>query len=136
LLFCRLAPSEAYILFCCRFPPINRGKNISTPDRVRRQIAKREKETGERFALFQSKKPRQIWPEERLMWEVYRRNPELKKLPYELDSFDAPFAKKFALRQLELMRQGMTREKAYQDTEKEMANLKEHLIKCVSFLCL
>ena len=41
------------------------------------------------------------------MWEVYRRNPALKKIPYELDSFEPPFAKRFALRQLELMRQGM-----------------------------
>ena len=66
------------------------------------------------------------------MWEVYRRNPALKKIPYELDSFEPPFAKRFALRQLELMRQGMPKEKAYQDTNKEMQHLKEHYLKCVS----
>lgn len=84
------------------------------------------------YKLFKPKKPRQIWPEERLMWEVYRRDPDLKKLPYYLDSFEPPFAKRFALRQLELMRRGATKEKAYQDTNKEMAALKELLVKYAS----
>lgn len=67
------------------------------------------------------------------MWEVYRRNPDLKRLPYSLDSFDPPFAKKFALRQLELMNMGMTREQAYRDTQKEMSQLKVHLAKYVFY---
>lgn len=66
------------------------------------------------------------------MWEVYRRNPELKLVPYNIGSFEPPFAKRFALRQYELMRQGMSKEKAYQDTEKEMAQLKDHYVQYAS----
>ena len=76
-----------------------------------------------------------IWPEERLMWEVYRRNPELKRIPYSINSFEPPFAKRFALRQHELMKQGMTQEAAYKDTEKEMAMHKEELLRCASGVC-
>lgn len=65
------------------------------------------------------------------MWEVYRRSPELKQIPYDLNSFEPPFAKRFALRQHQLMQQGMSKEAAYQDTEKEMAMHKQELLKYV-----
>eukprot|EP00892_Ulva_mutabilis_P005513 jgi/Ulvmu1/3333/UM155_0016.1 len=80
-------------------------------------------------SVYEYRKPRMIWPEERLMWEVYRRNPELKRIPYSINSFEPPFAKRFALRQHELMQQGMSQEAAYRDTDKEMAMHKEELLR-------
>lgn len=98
----------------------------------RQQAAQDGTSSATEWSVYERKKPRMIWPEERLMWDVYRRSPELKNIPYNLNSFEPPFAKRFALRQHELMQQGMTKEAAYRDTEQEMAMHKQELLKCVS----
>lgn len=65
------------------------------------------------------------------MWDYFRKNPEVKQFPYTLNSFDAPFPKRFALRQLELMNSGKTKEEAYADVTREMQPEKQMLFACV-----
>jgi hypothetical protein len=60
-----------------------------------------------------------------------RKNPEVKQFPYTLNSFDAPFPKRFALRQLELMNSGKTKEEAYAEVSREMQPEKQMLFACV-----
>jgi hypothetical protein len=61
-----------------------------------------------------------VWPEDRLMWEYFRRHPEVRQIPYQLNSFEPPFVKRFALRQYQLMQQGMDKEDAYVMVSEEM----------------
>jgi hypothetical protein len=68
------------------------------------------------------------------MREYFRRNTDAKYLPYHLNSFDAPFVKRFALRQYDLMTKGTSKAQAYQDVEKEMAAEKTRLFECVSLV--
>jgi len=49
----------------------------------------------------------------------YARHPEAKFIPFEINSFDPPPARKFAWRQLELMEQGYFRDQACDIVEAE-----------------
>lgn len=70
-----------------------------------------------------------VWPEDRLMWEYFRKNKDARQLPYSLNSFDPPFVKRFALRQYQLMQQGMDKEEAYDVLSEEMNAEKQNLLK-------
>ncbi|KAH9572700.1 hypothetical protein CY35_02G165700 [Sphagnum magellanicum] len=58
-------------------------------------------------------------PEDRLVESYYARHPEAKFIPFEINSFDPPPARKFAWRQLELMEQGYFRDQACDIVEAE-----------------
>jgi hypothetical protein len=73
---------------------------------------------------------RVIWPEDRLMWDYFRKNPEVHQIPYALNSFNPPFVKRFALRQYQLMQQGKTKEDAYEIVSKEMMRDKSAEMRC------
>lgn len=75
-------------------------------------------------------KPRVIWPEDRLMWQYFKKHPEARLIPYDLNSFKPPFVKRFALKQYQLMQQGMTREQAYEDVTKVMKPEKDVSLRC------
>jgi hypothetical protein len=70
------------------------------------------------------------------MWEYFRKHPEVRRIPYELNSFEPPFAKRFALRQLEHMRAGMSKKDAFDVTSKELAEHKEDLLRRENTLLL
>ena len=72
---------------------------------------------------------RVVWPEDRLMWECFRRQPEIRLIPYRLNSFNPPFAKRFALRQYQLMQQGRTKQQAYEAVALEMAAEKDRALR-------
>ena len=77
------------------------------------------------------KKLRVVWPEDRLMWEYFRKHPEARLIPYELNSFDPPFVKRFALRQHKLMQNGCTKTEAYEKVAEELEPEKQDALRCV-----
>lgn len=73
-------------------------------------------------APFQEKwpKPPKIkYPEDPLVESYYARHPDSKFTPFKLQGFDSPIARQFALRQLELMEQGMSKRDARDQVEQE-----------------
>lgn len=72
------------------------------------------------------------------MWDYFRKHPEIRKIPYELNSFEPPFVKRFALRQYQLMQQqGLSKQRAYEEVSEEMRHEKEDLLGCVfAWACL
>lgn len=67
------------------------------------------------------KAPKISYPEDRFVESFYARHPEAVCTPFDLKSFDAPPARKFALRQLELVRQGMNKLAAREAVEAEVS---------------
>ncbi|KAL4425206.1 hypothetical protein ABPG75_009222 [Micractinium tetrahymenae] len=66
--------------------------------------------------------PRIVYPEDALVENYYRKHPEARLEPVDLSSFEPPTARRFALRQLELMHgRGLSQRRAYEITEKEFA---------------
>jgi hypothetical protein len=75
---------------------------------------------------------RVVWPEDRLMWKYFRRNPDARKIPYALNSFKPPPVKEFALRQLQLMQQGAKEADAYNKAQNELGARIQAAIRCAS----
>lgn len=88
------------------------------------------KKQGRYDGAAESTNLRVVWPEDRLMWECFRRQPEVRLIPYRLNSFNPPFAKRFALRQYQLMQQGRSKQQAYEAVSREMAAEKARALKC------
>ena len=77
----------------------------------------------------QPKHMRVTWPEERLMWDLFRREPEVRLMPYHLNSFEPPLAKRFALRQWQLMQdEGLSKIDAQNKVNKELGTEKKNLL--------
>lgn len=73
---------------------------------------------------------RAVWPEDRLMWEYFRKHPEARLLPYDINSFEPPFVKRFALRQHQLMQEGLSKAQSYETVSKEMESEKQNTLRC------
>eukprot|EP00246_Nothoceros_aenigmaticus_P008108 TRINITY_DN22600_c0_g1_i1.p1 TRINITY_DN22600_c0_g1~~TRINITY_DN22600_c0_g1_i1.p1 ORF type:complete len:164 (+),score=20.51 TRINITY_DN22600_c0_g1_i1:53-544(+) len=72
--------------------------------------------------LTKAKRPPKIrYPEDRLVESYIARHPESTCTPFDLKSFDPPPARKFALRQLEIMQQGKIRDAARDAVELEVS---------------
>eukprot|EP00244_Chara_vulgaris_P000653 TRINITY_DN1106_c0_g1_i1.p1 TRINITY_DN1106_c0_g1~~TRINITY_DN1106_c0_g1_i1.p1 ORF type:complete len:177 (+),score=30.60 TRINITY_DN1106_c0_g1_i1:559-1089(+) len=83
----------------CRVPP------ASTPPRVKKV---------EKIRL----------PEDPLVTSFYARHPEARFVPYKLNSFEPPIARRFAWRQIELMREGYSQREARDQVELEFEDQK------------
>lgn len=80
------------------------------------------------------KRWRAVWPEDLLMYDFYQRHPEAKRVPYDLNSFQPPFVKRFALRQWSEMQAGKTKSEAHAALMRgEMGTEWRQLRKCASF---
>ncbi|CAD7700904.1 unnamed protein product [Ostreobium quekettii] len=64
--------------------------------------------------------PRIDLPEDRLIRAYYRKYPMARTVPIDLNSFEPPIARKFAWRQMELMKDGMSQDEAFAKVEAEM----------------
>lgn len=74
------------------------------------------------------KRPPKIeYPEDPLIESYYARHPEAKMVPFSLQSFDAPIARRFALRQMQLIEEGLSRREARNRTEAEFKAEEEKL---------
>ncbi|GBG79904.1 hypothetical protein CBR_g30169 [Chara braunii] len=63
-------------------------------------------------------------PEDPLVTSFYARHPEARFTPYKLNSFEPPIARRFAWRQMELMREGYSQREARDQVELEFEEQK------------